>query len=72
MRRRALVIVMCLFFASVTSSMSVAAVPKTGALCTKAGATSNASGKKFTCIKSGKKLVWDKGVVVKVPTPTPT
>ena len=28
--------------------------------------------KVFTCTKSGKKLVWDKGVVVKKPTPTPS
>lgn len=28
--------------------------------------------KVYTCIKSGKKLVWSKGVVVKKPTPTPT
>ena len=33
---------------------------------------SKVSGKKYTCVKSGKKLVWDKGVVVKTPTPTPT
>jgi len=28
--------------------------------------------KLYTCIKSGKKLVWSKGVLVKKPTPTPT
>ena len=28
--------------------------------------------KTYTCIKSGKKLVWNKGVAVKNPTPTPT
>ena len=28
--------------------------------------------KSFTCIKSGKKLVWSKGVAVKKATPTPT
>jgi hypothetical protein len=28
--------------------------------------------KVYTCIKSGKKLVWNKGVTVKKPTPTPT
>jgi len=37
---------------------------KAGATCSKAGITSIASGKKFTCIKSGNKLVWNKGVVV--------
>jgi hypothetical protein len=62
-----------------------AATPKAGAKCTKAGATATASGKKFTCVKSGKKLVWNKGVTIKAapkpdlnpvfkpvePTPTP-
>ncbi len=42
-----------------------AATPKAGTKCTKAGSTATASGKKFTCIKSGTKLVWNKGVVVK-------
>jgi hypothetical protein len=28
--------------------------------------------KSYTCIKSGKKLIWNKGVAVKKPTPTPT
>jgi hypothetical protein len=37
---------------------------KAGATCTKAGLTSIASGKKYTCTKSGKKLVWDNGVLV--------
>ena len=41
-----------------------AAAPKAGAPCTKAGATEIASGKKFTCTKSGKKLKWNKGVAV--------
>ena len=45
-------------------SSSSAAV-KAGAKCSKAGATSTVSGKKYTCIKSGKKLVWNKGVTVK-------
>jgi M6 family metalloprotease-like protein len=38
------------------------AAAKAGAICTKIGNTSNASGKKYTCIKSGKKLIWDKGI----------
>ncbi len=53
-----------------------AAAPKAGAKCAKVGATATASGKKFTCIKSGTKLVWNKGVAIKKPapvaTPTPT
>ena len=50
-----------------------AATPKAGAKCTKAGATATAGGKKFTCVKSGTKLVWNKGVAIKAaPKPTPT
>jgi hypothetical protein len=49
-----------------------AATPKAGAKCTKAGATSTSGGKKFTCIKSGTKLVWNKGVEIKAAAPKPT
>jgi hypothetical protein len=48
------------------SSISPAqAVVKAGAKCTKAGVTASVGGKKFTCIKSGKKLVWNKGTTIK-------
>ena len=53
-----------------TPSIAVAAV-KAGATCTKAGSISTVAGKKYTCIKSGKKLVWDKGVTV-VPAKSST
>jgi len=46
--------------------------PKTGSVCAKQGTTKSYQGKKYTCIKSGKKLFWSKGVVVTKPTPTPT
>lgn len=69
---------------SLITAPSFASV-KAGAKCTKAGATATAGGKKFTCIKSGTKLVWNKGVAAKAapkpnlnpvfkpvePTPTP-
>lgn len=56
------------------------AAVKAGATCSKAGLKSVASGKTYTCVKSGKKFVWDKGVAVTKPTvvstpsatPTPT
>ena len=66
---------------------AASAAVKAGQSCSKAGATSTSKGIKYTCIKSGKKLVWNKGVkivpVVKptltpsptpevIPTPTPT
>jgi hypothetical protein len=54
---------------------AIAAV-KAGSACTKLGATSTTAGKKYTCIKSGKKLVWNNGVAITAPkpnaTPTPT
>jgi hypothetical protein len=37
------------------------AAAKAGAKCKKAGLTSVASGKTYTCIKSGKKFVWSNG-----------
>ncbi len=46
--------------------------PKAGSVCSKQGITKTYKGKKYTCVKSGMKLVWDKGSVVKVPTPAPT
>ena len=53
------------------SNLANAAV-KAGGACSKAGTTSIASGKKFTCIKSRKKLVWNKGIkVVAGSNPTP-
>jgi M6 family metalloprotease-like protein len=81
MRKLLVGLVAVLSLSLVTSQVSVAAV-KPGTKCSKAGATSTSDGKKYTCIKSGKKLVWNKGVVVAKPkpvvsptpepTPTPT
>ena len=78
-------------FLGLLLSMSLFTVPsfaavKAGAKCTKVGTTATVAGKKFTCIKSGNKLVWNKGVTIKAapkpdlnpvfkpvePTPTPT
>lgn len=39
--------------------------------CTKLGLTSVLGGKKFTCIKSGKKLIWNNGVNIPVKSPLP-
>jgi len=59
----------------VSSPLQASAAVKAGATCTKAGTISTVKGIKYTCVKSGKKLVWNKGVKVVVaatPTPTPT
>ena len=49
-------------------STSHAAV-KAGAKCTKAGITQVVKNKSYTCVKTGNKLVWNKGVKVQ-RTPT--
>ena len=65
-------VAIALFIAPINA---IAAV-KAGTPCTKIGTTSTSAGKKYTCIKSGKKLVWNKGVVVITTkpkaSPTPT
>ena len=52
--------------------------PKAGAKCSKVGSTSTNSSKTYTCIKSGKRLIWNKGVSkstatksTPVPVPVP-
>ena len=57
---------LCLLIAIPLAPAQAAA--KAGAACSKAGLKSVVAGKTFTCIKSGKKLVWDKGVAVTKPT----
>jgi len=54
-----------LAFLLVASMSPAQAVVKAGVKCTKAGATASVGGKKFTCIKSGKKLVWNTGTTIK-------
>jgi dihydropteroate synthase len=55
------------FLSIISLTVSIPLVPvraavKAGGSCAKAGIISFASSKTYTCIKSGKKLVWDKGV----------
>ena len=75
MRRLLVGLVAVLSLSLITAQISVAAVTP-GAKCSKAGATSTYNGKKYTCVKSGKKLVWNKGVAIAKPvpvaSPTPT
>ena len=47
----------------------VSAAVKAGATCKTAGSTSVTAGKTYTCIKSGKKLIWNKGLATKIGTP---
>ena len=45
------------------------AAVKSGTKCLKQGQTSTSAGIKYTCVKSGNKLTWNKGVAVKKPAP---
>ena len=49
-----------------------AASPKAGTACKKAGIKVTSNGYAFTCLKSGKKLTWSKGIPTKKITPRPT
>lgn len=68
--RKSLAPLVALFLA--ISPIHASAAVKAGATCAKAGSTSISSGLKYTCVKSGKKLVWNKGVKVVAPKPTVT
>jgi hypothetical protein len=73
MRRALVAAVTLVLFTSTINVVAFATTPKSGARCTKAGATSTVSNVKFTCVKTGKKLVWNTGVLaVAKATPTPT
>ena len=70
MRRRVGLICLSLF-----SSFPIALAatpPKFGNTCPKSGVSQNYNGLKFTCIKSGKKLIWDKGIIIKKALTSPS
>ena len=72
-RSRAVLLVVIFFVSLFTSSISVfGAAPTAGAKCTKLGTKSISGGLTYTCIKSGTKLVWSKGVKVVSKAPSAT
>lgn len=54
------------------SPAGASAAVKPGDVCKKIGTTSTVKNVKYTCIKSGKKLVWNSGVKVPIPKASPT
>ena len=67
----ATIVIGCLVL-TLNLSTATAAV-KPGTACKKIGQISTSAGIKYTCIKSGKKLVWSKGVSTKsAPSTAPT
>ena len=69
MNKRLIAFFSTLFLFLSTPLIPVNAAAKTGAKCTKAGITEVVKDKSYTCIKTGKKLVWDKGMKIQ-RTPT--
>jgi len=63
MRKTLLILVAALLSFALVSPANAVAIA--GSKCSKLNATKTISGKKYTCIKSGGKLVWNKGVLVK-------
>ena len=75
MRNKFLALLITALTLAFIQPLALAAV-KPGTACKVLGKTSTSSGIKYTCVKSGKKLVWNKGVAAKkatpIPSPTPT
>ena len=67
-RASATIVIGCLVLALNLSTATAAVKP--GSTCKKLGQISTSAGIKYTCIKSGKKLVWSKGVATKSTSPT--
>lgn len=70
MRKKLPVLLSVTLVFALMQSTVIAAV-KPGASCKKLGQISTSAGKKYTCVKSGSKLVWNKGVAIKAaPRPS--
>jgi hypothetical protein len=69
MKRVAVTILIGCLVLSLNISTATAAV-KPGSTCKKLGQIITSAGIKYTCIKSGKKFVWSKGVRTKSASPT--
>ena len=76
--KRTLAILFTAVFLGSSVLLPAIASGKQGTPCKKLGHTSIYSGKKYTCVQSGKKLVWNQVINIKKPTtnatpsPTPT
>ena len=59
-----------ILFGAPLSVASSATAPKAGTTCSPKGKTVTVGNKKYTCVASGKKLVWNSGVTVSTTTTT--
>ncbi len=73
MKKRNMLVFLGVVALMITNSAHAATQAKPGTKCVKLNSTQTVGTKKFTCVKSGTKLVWNKGIVVASrPTPVPT
>ncbi len=72
MRKRLTILLTAVILGVLLAPSSTAAAPVTGKACSKLGQTQLYKFKNYTCIKSGKKLVWSKPVAVSPVAPKPT
>lgn len=77
MRKRVIILISALIIGVLVAPASTAAAPVSGKACGKLGQIQLYKSKNYTCIKSGKKLVWSKPATVvpkakATPTPTPS
>ena len=62
--RKTLAVALTTALLSVSLSIPATAALKAGSRCATKGQVKQSQSKKFTCIKSGKNLVWSKGIIV--------
>lgn len=65
--RKQISLTLAISLAVLLPNHALAAV-KSGAKCSKVNSTQIVNGKKFTCIKSGSKLIWNKGISLPRPS----
>jgi hypothetical protein len=70
LKKSTIILVLCSLFLTLFTNISRAAV-KAGTACSKLNSTTTLGGYKYTCIKSGKKLVWSNGIKVTTTTLSP-
>jgi len=70
-RKNLSIFVLIFALVDVSNIAQAASQAKAGAKCLKLGLTQTVNLKKYTCIKTGGKLVWDKGRLIVSTPPTP-
>lgn len=77
--RRGIISILVISSIMLSGSIGFAATPKSGLSCSKQGQTQVFKSQTFKCLKTGKKLIWGKGVTIapkspisSTPSPAPT